>query len=313
MINRRRCLQITAAAASMGLVGAKALALSPQVKIAEWRGVALGGMASMRIVHSEPKVAKNMIETAVAELRRLEKIFSLYDPESSLSKLNRDGALSMPPAELVMLLTTARHISKASKGLFDVSVQPLWDHYSHALSGEQVSPATIIKQEHIGIDRALITLAEGQKITLNGIAQGAITDHLMALFKEHGFRDLLLNTGEISAVGSNKNKRPWRVALGDQDGPTVELINAAIATSEAIPMKTGSAYSHFFNPLTGMNENHFNRVSVVAPNATYADGLSTALMLSPEDTWLTMLSHFTSMKLAVHYERKDESLGSLSI
>ncbi len=311
MIQRRHMLKITAAAGGVGLFGLNSYAKTPKVHLAKWHGIALGGTASMRVVHRDPEIANNMIKRAVSELRRLEKIFSLYDLNSSVVQLNRDGSLKMPPIELVMLLQSARQISKATDGLFDVSVQPLWDYYSKR-SKQNQKPAPLLGQENILLNRQLITLKEGQKITLNGIAQGAITDHLMALFKKHGFNDILLGTGEISASGHNEKQRPWRVALGDKDGPKIDLQNAAVATSEAVPLKPNSTLSHFFNPHTGLCENHFNRVSVIAPNATYADGLSTALMLSEEEYWPFILDQFKSMPLTVHFERKDRSLGTSS-
>ena len=308
MITRRHMLNITAAAGGISLLGFSLYGKSADVHVAKWQGIALGGKASMQVVHPDPAKAEAMIQSAVLELKRLEKIFSLYEANSSLVRLNEQGVLNMPPAELVMLLKTARQISIASDGLFDVSVQPLWDHYSKSLTNIEVP---IIGQQHIAISRQKITLKKGQKITLNGIAQGAITDHLMALFMEHGFNDLLLETGEISAIGHSQNDRPWRVALGEVDGPVIALENAAVATSVAVPIRPDSSLSHFFNPHTGLSENHFNRVSVVAPNATYADGLSTALMLSEEKNWPKIKAHFEEMPFSVHFERKDNSVGTI--
>lgn len=303
MITRRHMLSITAAAGGVSLLNIDGFAMNaPHIQVATWRGIALGGTASMQILHEDAQIAQNMLKNAVTELKRLEQIFSLYDPASSLSKLNRDGYLNMPPIELVMLLKTARQISVASNGLFDVTVQPIWEKFE---SAAPLEPGIIIDQKQIKITKQKITLGQGQKITLNGIAQGAITDHLMALIKKNDFQNLLLETGEISALGQNKNMRPWRVALGNDDGPVVELNNAALATSEAIPLILGGSASHFFNPYTKLPENHFNRVSVIAPNATYADGLSTALMLCEENDWPKILNHFKSMSLRTYFERKD--------
>jgi len=305
MITRRHMLTIAAAAGGASLLG---LSSHAKAHVTKWRGVALGGEASMHVIHPDPIIAENMIKSAVNELRRLEKIFSLYDPASSLSKLNEESRLEMPPIELVMLLNSARQISEASNGLFDVTVQPLWDHYQ---SSSLAYPDPIIGQKHMIIDRQAIILNQGQKITLNGIAQGAITDHLMEMFKNNGFSNLLLSTGEISAFGKNENNHFWSVALGHHGGTVLELNNAAVATSEAIPLKEGSSNSHFFNPLNGRNESYFNRVSVVAANATIADGLSTALMLSEEKNWPDIIDQFSSMPLSVHFERKDKSLGEI--
>ena len=312
MITRRKMLALSAAVGGASVLGLAAQEFLLPGQVASWQGIALGGQASMRIVHSDPAVAKNTLNLAITELRRLEKIFSLYDPESSISKLNKAGQLISPPIELVMVLKAARHISQASGGVFDVTVQPLWNFYSTKKTGHIKNVLPVMGQERINISQDKITMAKGQKITLNGIAQGAITDQLMAFFRREGFTDLLLGTGEISAIGQSEEKQPWRVALGNKDGPVIDIHNAALATSEPFPLGSDSDKSHFFNPRTGKSEHHFNRVSVIAPNATLADGLSTALMLSEETSWSELLSHFKTIPLTLHFERLDGSIGKVT-
>ncbi len=308
LINRRKLLQISAAAASMGLMGAKASLFVPDNQIARWRGVVLGGEASMAVAHPNKLRAKEVLEKAVLELRRLEEIFSLYSPTSALSALNSDGVVELPPIELVMLLSTARQISEASKGIFDVTVQPLWDHYSRSKESDSsgLSAAlSLVGQQHLTITGEKISMHTGQKITLNGIAQGAITDHLTALFKREGFDDILLGTGEIRAMGSKSNDKPWRVALGSVGGPVVDLRDSAIATSEPVTqLAEGSAY-HLYNPRSGVGDALYKRVSVEASTATIADGLSTALCLMHEDEWSQLLAQYSGYVRAIYVEKLD--------
>jgi len=281
-LSRRRVLGLFSGAAGLGAAATAAGSggiLKP-VETAHWHGIALGGEASMTLVHQDGARARRVLQMAVTELERLEGVFSIYDPSSAVSRLNRDGYLSMPPMELVSLLSRAQHIHEASGGRFDVTVQPLWQNATNAV---------LVGQSRITVSPAEIRLGAGQAITLNGIAQGAITDALTNLLKREGFSDLLLNTGEIRALGLSPDGDAWRVALGDPDGPKVPLAGMAVATSARAAPKV-----HLFDPITGQAGARFESVSVLAPNATLADGLSTALALAPESNWQAILSRFAN-------------------
>src|SRR5690606_35645408 len=91
-----------------------------------WRGWALGAEASLTIHHPDRAVAERLVRRVVAEVERLEQIFSLYRPDSTLSQLNRAGALAAPPSDLVAVLEASGRVWKASSGAFDPTVQPLW-------------------------------------------------------------------------------------------------------------------------------------------------------------------------------------------
>ncbi len=310
MINRRKLLQISAATAGIGLIGSGLSVLADDKKIARWRGLALGGEASITVAHTDPLRAKEVIAMAVEELQRLEEIFSLYSSTSALYEFNSHATLRNPPAELVMLLTTARQISEASQGSFDVTVQPLWDHYNRVPETDSIGLAAALSrvgQQNLNITRDTISMNKGQKVTLNGIAQGAITDHLTALFKREGFGDILLGTGEIRAMGSKDNTNPWRVSLGGVGGPVVELYDSAIATSEPITEMIAGGKAHLFDPYSGLGRNLYKRVSVQASTATIADGLSTALSLIPEGQWPKLIKQYSAFVRAVYVEKLDGS------
>jgi thiamine biosynthesis lipoprotein len=289
-ITRRQVLGLVAGAIGTGFMASGAgnvlaAAFSPKAKIAKWQGVALGGIASLQLAHESGDKAKIALKTVVSELQRLEKIFSLYDPTSAVSNLNRQGFLKTPPMELVTLLSTAQDISVLTNGAFDVTVQNLWEAEQSSSPNDDV--LRNIGFERIRISSQVITLGKGQKLTLNGIAQGAITDHLTSMLKRLGFKDMIINAGEIRALGQHPNGRPWRVALGNEGGPMIALDKGAVATT-----KPNETSVHLFNPNTGAKGSEFARVSVVAPTATLADGLSTALAVTEGEKWQAIIAGF---------------------
>jgi len=281
MTTRRRMLTILAGAAALPILGTPAIA-----RTTSWRGIALGAEARIILDHPE---ADSLIPKAVVEIQRLEKIFSLYLSDSQLSRLNRNGALKSPAFELIELLSTCSNLHFRTDGAFDPTVQTLWSLYASQYSRgmaptkDQIADAkantgwnhVTFSPEAIAFDRKYMSL------TLNGIAQGFIADKITDLFRKNGVSNVLVNTGEISALGFATDGSPWQITLGDTGGTQVPLSNAAIATSAPL----GTAFDadgkvgHIIDPRSGLPGGNWSQISVVSHSAAEADGLSTAFCL----------------------------------
>lgn len=214
---------------------------------------------------------QSALDAAVTTLRRLEQAFSLYDPTSELSHLNDTGQAT-PSADMRAILQEADIAHSLTGGLFDPTIQTLWDAAAH---GYAAGPNTF------GWDMVKIgdqvTLAPGQKLTLNGIAQGFITDRVRDVLTDHGLTQALINIGEHAAIGG-----PFRLGLSDPAHGFVgqrSLTNSAIATSSPGALRLGTT-SHIMHPAAAPV---WNTVSVEADDATRADALSTAMCLMSKD------------------------------
>ena len=307
-LSRRRFIIISAAAAGLELLPAANHAWAVPVsedaprQLRIWRGVALGADAMLQIHHPDPTAADGMIEACLAEVSRLERIFSLYREDSAVRQLNRDGRLYDPPIELVELLGRANDFSRLTGGAFDVTVQPLWQLYAAHFSAPDPDPSGPSKAaidsalERVGyqalnVDPTRISFARaGMCITLNGIAQGYITDRVVDLLRQHGIDRSLVDMGEIRAIGPRPSGDPWIVGLEDPRAPghvaeQVGIVSQAIATSGGYGAEFDSAgrFNHIFDPATGATSSRYLSVSVMAPLATTADALSTAFSLMPLD------------------------------
>lgn len=284
-ITRRRALFIAAAAA--------ATTLAPVARAAEahWRGHALGAHAEIRFRHLSQAEAKPLFAAIEAELARLENIFSLYRADSALSRLNRDGALDLPPPELVELLTLARGVHAGTGGLFDPTVQPVFDTYARAVTeGHKVAPETLaqalslVDMERVSVATSSIRLGRaGMALTLNGIAQGHLTDRIAALLKSAGLTDVIVDIGEILAFGSSATGPGWTVRIAGVPG-TRNLRDHALATSAPLGtvLDAAGTIGHILHPARGWVAPVQRQVSVFADTAALADGLSTAAALMPD-------------------------------
>ena len=113
-----------------------------------WRGIALGSGAELRLFGVERKQAEILVNKVLAEVLRLEKIFSLYRDDSLISRLNREGRLKNPPSDFLQLLSISRDIHQLTQGAFDPSIQPLWnlyaDHFRRFTSRETVGNEALV-------------------------------------------------------------------------------------------------------------------------------------------------------------------------
>src|SRR3989338_943591 len=126
VISRRRFITFVAAAAGLPLL---LKAGSSQAKPVRWDGTALGAPASIQLYHTDEAQARAAIAAGLNELKRLETIFSVYRADSSISKLNREGVLENAPDDFIAMLTRALSLAKISDGVYDPTVQSVWQLY----------------------------------------------------------------------------------------------------------------------------------------------------------------------------------------
>ncbi|MCT8159991.1 FAD:protein FMN transferase [Pseudoruegeria sp. SHC-113] len=273
-LSRRRFL--LAAAAS-------GLATGLPAETLRWQGTALGARAQILMDH--PGAAR-LTALARAEITRLERIFSLYDAGSELSRLNRAGVLAAPSFELLDCLSLARHVHRVTEGRFDPTVQPLWAALAEARSAGQALPPARLQRARalVGFDRVTfdsdaVRLGAGQALTLNGIAQGYVADRVAARLKAEGLADVLVDTGEIAARGAPSGQEGWGVSIA-HSAERVVLRDRALATSHTYGTVLGAdgRQGHILRPFGGMPVAR-RQVSVSAKGAGLADALSTGLSL----------------------------------
>ncbi|MBC8339968.1 MAG: FAD:protein FMN transferase [Rhodospirillales bacterium] len=312
--SRRRALTVIAGIGA-GFLMPGAVCATP-LRRYEWRGTALGAEASIILYHADHKEAEHAVRRAVLEIERLESEFSLYRAESALCRLNRNGFLDAPSLDMVRLLSECRRFGDLSDGAFDASVQPLWrlyaDHFAGHPGDGSGPPRTAVEAARLLVDyrrvdirEGRIVLGRGMEITLNGIAQGYITDRVVDLLRRHGWSNVLVNLGELRALDGRGNGNPWVVmldgALAGSDGAggtlTVPLDNRAMATSAGSGTRFDSSgrHHHLFDPASGDSPGHYRAVSVSAPDATTADALSTAIFTAPPARAASMMTRAASM------------------
>lgn len=306
-ITRRRSLQIIGSAflvSSAALSASQANEVqtsSENLKEINWQGIVLGANASITLYSDDEARAKQTIEKMLLEVKRLESYFSLYQNNSLINSLNKNGELTSPPAEFKDLITKAKNYARLTNGAFDPTIQPLFMAYKTVskqtpipsfINNETIKKAhRLIGWQNIAISNHKISFEKkNMAITLNGIAQGYITDKAVMILKANGFENTLINFGEYHGIGSKPFQNNWKIQLGEtkqknKTRKTWSVKNNAIAASDkhGYTFNSENQLHHMLDPKTGANQKAWREIYVLAKNATRADAASTALFASPPE------------------------------
>jgi len=254
---------------------------------------ALGSNVSITVAHQRADVLDEALDAAFAVLAQVDALMSLYRPDSQLSRLNRDGRLEHPHRLLADALRESVALAERSGGAFDVTVQPLWTLYAQAEKDGQVPAAgevarvlSRVNWRQIECTGTTVSLRDGGQVTLNGIAQGLAADRARQALQDRGIEHALVDAGEIATQGGKETGAPWTIGIQHPRQPEAymslaRLAGRCLATSGdyATPFRADFQDHHIFDPRTGHSPVQLASVSVAAPTAMQADGLSTAVFV----------------------------------
>lgn len=261
-------------------------------RLRQWNGTAFGAPASIKIRTPLKIDAKNLIPASTSLARRIEEISSLSISNSHVSFLNEHGQIYPASPHLINMINTAREVSEATQGAFDITVQPLLELAARP-NIKELSTARVnelwaearskVGYKDIAIDGAHIRFNKpGMKITLNGIAPGYTTEQISTLLQERGVQNGMVNFGEYQAFGKNLNGTPWRVEIPNstnsaEGADVVNLKNQALALSTASKIKLDGRTDRPFDAPSA-----FASARVFYSSATLADVFATAFVSMEE-------------------------------
>ncbi|MEK8032778.1 FAD:protein FMN transferase [Ideonella sp. DXS29W] len=262
----------------------------------DWIG--FGTTLSLRAGAAQADRLEQALDEAVRVARQIEAQMSLFDPDSALSRLNREGRLERVPAELMTVLRLAQWVSRHTSGAFDATVQPLWQLFEHARQEGRVPSATEVAQtrssvgwQGLRIEPGRVAFSRrGMSVTLNGIAQGHACDRVREVLHRHGIAHALIDTGEWATMGGNANGQPWHLGVADPRGAPhpIALIapnGQCVATSADSPsdFTPDHRHHHIVDPNTGWSPPQLAAVTVAARRAALADALTKPMFMAGPD------------------------------
>jgi len=241
----------------------------------------LGTIADVCVGGVSERRASKLEQAVVDEIRRLESIFTLFDPASAINQLRARG--STESAELIQVLELAEHWRVITADGFNPCVEGLRSLWQEAEASQQVPSQAMVSAAVAEIAGAHMVL---RHLNLNAIAKGWIVDQAIQATLE---RKRSPKSCWVSIGGDVAHRGPDSIAVGIEDPfrpfdnaapiATVQLTNQALATSGGARRFwtiASQTFSHVIDPGTGWPVDHVASASVIAADAASADVLATA-------------------------------------
>ena len=285
--------------------------------------------------YGEKEICSKGIEAAFSELARIERLLSIYRPDSPLAAVNRfsrKGTIPLPP-EALHLLSKALCYAERSGGAFDPTAGPLVRLWGFGPGKERASPPgreeilsflQRVGYQHLQIDfqsESLRLLQAGIELNLGGIGKGYAIDRAVQKLKEAGVQIGMVDCGStMYGLGAPPGQTGWQVAvrhprLPEGEAGVVSLCDQALSTSgdyEKFFIFQGKRFSHLIDPRSGYPVKGSAGVSVVASNAMEADALSTAAFVLGDPEGRKLLEAFPRVEGLLLQESADGALVSFS-
>jgi len=295
------------------------LAWQPRAR-AEWfsrQAAIMGTRVGVELWHDQAGPARAAMDAVLAEFRRLDQALSPFIEESELARVNREAA-SHPvavSAELFGLLEQSRHFSELTHGAFDITFASVGYLYDYR-QGRRPTDAQIaarlpnIDYRQVELDphtRQVHFGRPGVRIDLGGIAKGYAVDRAIALLQERGIKHALVSAGGDSRIIGDHEGRPWHIGIRAPRDPqgmvaVLPLTDTAISTSgdyERYFEADGVRYHHILNPRTGRSAREERSVTILGPNATETDALSTSVFVLGTQAGLALVERLPEIEAVI--------------
>ena len=270
-----------------------------------WTYRSLGMDAAVEVQVADSLTENQQQELSLAlseEIERVEALISLQKKNSLLNYWNRERSIVVndPQAkEMLRLIERCFLFHEQTQGLFDITVQPLWQWYWQQSQLEEESQSKEIPEdilarigmENIECSEQKLSFRHSETLlTLNGIGQGLVTDALYRVLENYGIQSALIDAGEYRALG----EASWEVKLRSthEDGSQHLWGSVSLSSGRALAVSSANGYifsqikarpKHIMHPKVGhssLSEAWPRTVAVLAEDATSADALATALCLA---------------------------------
>jgi len=258
--------------------------------------------------------AQTAIEAAMSEMERVNALLNNYDPDSQVSRINRNAGIR--PVEISpetrQALQLAIGYADVTGGAFDFTIGPLlklWGFAQEKARLEGGEPDTGVLKDSLQLvdyralrlmtvnkDIAEIYMAKLARknmwIDVGAFSKGYVADRAMAILGNSNIKDALIAAGgTVCVMGEKPGGIPWLVGIRHprEEGMymgAVPLKDRAISTSgdyERFYKKDGKRKAHIIDPRSGRPVERMQSVSVIAKTGIESDALSTGLfVLGPE-------------------------------
>ena len=271
----------------------------------------MGSDFEITIVDKNESNANFLLDLAINEISRIEKLISSWDKNSQTSLINLNAGIKPVKVdkELFDLIARALKISDLSQGAFDISYASLdkvWYFDKEML--EMPSKEDIIKSvSKVGyhniilnkVKQTVFLKIKGMKIGFGAIGKGYAADMAKSILVKNEVKSGIINaSGDLTAWGKKPSGKDWMVAIVNPLNKSkifswLPIKNKAVVTSgnyERFIKFNDKSYSHIIDPRTGYPSQGILSVTIFTEKAELADALATSVFVLGQEIGMNLIN-----------------------
>jgi len=263
------------------------------------------------------KDAQRLSEECMELAGHYEQTLSATLKGSDIWKINHSGGTWVTvDGDTLALINTALAFASLSEGSVDPTIGGLSRLWNFGSGNEEIVPSRQqIEEELEHIDYHAVKVRDNQvmltdpeaQIDLGFIAKGFIGDKIKEYLESQGIENALINLGgNVVTLGGKPDGTPFCIGIRDpfkKDGSpvlTLDLSGRSVVSSgnyERFFEKDGKLYHHILSTLTGYpTESGLAQVTVISPDSTRADALSTLCFISGYEKAVSLLKNYPDIQ-----------------
>ncbi|HSW55046.1 MAG TPA: FAD:protein FMN transferase [Ignavibacteriaceae bacterium] len=283
-----------------------------ELKTVKRTQILLGTVVEIQIRNTDEKKAEDAITKAFAEIKRIDNLFTTYNEESPVRKLNNSNdSLFIVDKEIFGLMVLCDSLWRISDGSFDVAIESLIRGWGFDTKTPEVPNHDKIKSalKQSGwkniqlLDEKKVHRKEKVGLNFGAIAKGYAVDRSIEVLIQSGITEAFVNAGgEIKTLGND-----WIAGIQHPRNikeivTKIGLNGISVATSgdyENYFEKDGVRYHHILNPKTGYSAGGIQSVTVIHKNNAFADGIATAVFVMRKTKGLELIESLNDTEVMI--------------
>lgn len=281
----------------------------------------MGNRFEISAVSENETWAQARIDEAIAEIQRIEALFTTFNDNSQTNRINANAGISPVKVdrEVFELVKRSLRISEVTQGAFDITYgsidKSLWnfDTQMTALPDPKTARQMVrlINYRNVILDEAegsVFLKEKGMRIGFGGIGKGYAAEMAKRLMMQRGVENGIVNaSGDLTTWGTQPNGEPWTIGIAHPDAKEqpfsyFNISNISVATSgnyEKYVTIGGKKYSHTIDPKTGLPVSGIKSVTIICPNAEIADAMATPVTVMGVRVGLDLINQMQGMACVI--------------
>lgn len=272
----------------------------------------MGNRFEITVVEDNKVLAEQYIDTAIAEIRRIERLLTTFSDDSQTNEINAAAGKHAVKVdkEVFDIIYRANKIATLTQGAFDITYGSIDKRFWNFDTTMTELPDSTLAREAVRLvnyknvvldsnEQTVFLKEEGMRIGFGGIGKGYAAEQAKRILQQHGVKSGIINAaGDLSAWGRQPNGDAWTIGIADPDSADkpfscFDINNMAVATSgnyEKYVMIDGKKYSHTIDPKTGYPVSGIKSVTIMCANAEIADAMTTPVIIMGVKAGLNMIN-----------------------